>query len=439
MAFTKAFNEEDGLDYLYADGPGIVLNSTAQRCKVCRIGNVVPREDEKEDGIFTIYTRDGTKKGKHLGYRCNNRSISCRAGHYYGYVTLNNKKCYDKFALKNEYLVTSSQTAFSVSYLWDCLLQILFSNASFESLAKVYNNLHYVNLPEDVLERRVQVHRKRIAEAIFTFEFLEIGARYGVPPIIYGSIDNTILHFKDDLRDKFREVWTVDHKCDKKGCSSVLIVDGGMKPTRPLCAAKLSGVKEFANSGMKVVVGCQKIPQPGSKYCADHADIISPAINAEKVSSSSRMNLRKYRSETALSKQAQQDQVYVVESIMDKKVENKKIFYKIKWLGFPEDQCTWEPSKNIQEWILSYYSNKERYGEGLPDPKIKRIKKAGNQTYYYLSWEGGNGDDVSKWVGTSFFELVGDDGEVVSQLDENESCNTKKTKDKRERRYSLSA
>ena len=124
---------------------------------------------------------------------------------------------------------------------------------------------------------------------------------------------------------------------------------------------------------------------------------------------------------------------------MDKKVENKKVFYKIKWLGFPEEQCTWEPSKNIQEWIISYYSNKERYGESLPDPKIKRTKKAGNQTYYYLSWEGGNGDDVSKWVGSSFFELVGDDGEVVSQLDENESCNTKKTKDKRERRYFLPA
>ena len=75
------------------------------------------------------------------------------------------------FALKNKYLVTISQTAFGVDYLWDCLLQIVFSNATFESLANVYNNLHFV-------------HRKRIAEAIFLFAYLELGQRYGCSPIV---------------------------------------------------------------------------------------------------------------------------------------------------------------------------------------------------------------------------------------------------------------
>ena len=88
------------------------------------------------------------------------------------------------FALKNKYLVTISQTAFAVDYLWDCLLQIVFSNATFESLANVYNNLHFVNLPMDVMLRRVEVHRKRIAEAIFLFAYLDLGQRYGCSPIV---------------------------------------------------------------------------------------------------------------------------------------------------------------------------------------------------------------------------------------------------------------
>ena len=102
---------------------------------------------------------------------------------------MNKKKqrCYDKFALKNNYFVTSTQTAFSVMYLWDCLLQIVFSNASFESLAKVYNNLHFVNLPDDVMLRRVELHRKRIAKAIFVFTYLELGQRYGLSPVISGG------------------------------------------------------------------------------------------------------------------------------------------------------------------------------------------------------------------------------------------------------------
>ena len=34
---------------------------------------------------------------------------------------------------------------------------------------------------------------------------------------------------------------------------------------------------------------------------------------------------------------------YYVEEIMEKKVINKKIYYKVKWDGFPLDECTWEP------------------------------------------------------------------------------------------------
>ena len=212
--------EDVDLEIFGAEKSEIILATSVKNCKVCKTGDVVLCPDTKKEDTFMLYTRGGTRTAKHLEYRCNNRHLPCRAGHYFGYVSLGEKansekiRCYDKFALKNEYLVTSSQTAFSVSYLWDCLLQIVFSNASFESLAKIYNNLHFINLPTDVMLRRQEVHRKRIAEAIFLFAYLELGQRYELPLIITGGIDQTILKNRTQIRDKFREIWSLEHLCD---------------------------------------------------------------------------------------------------------------------------------------------------------------------------------------------------------------------------------
>lgn len=38
---------------------------------------------------------------------------------------------------------------------------------------------------------------------------------------------------------------------------------------------------------------------------------------------------------------------YEVEQILDKRITNGKALYKIKWKGYPEDECTWEPEKNL--------------------------------------------------------------------------------------------
>ena len=330
--------EELILEILGAETSGIILETDAVKCKVCKLGNVIPVKNDKAADKFMIYTRDGTQTATHIESRCNNRSTPCRAGHFYGYVSLGEKgnierpKCYEKFALKTKYLVTSNQTAFSVHYLWDCLMQIVFSNASFESLAKVYNNLHFVNLPMDVMKQRVEIHRKRIAEALFLFAYLELGQRYGLPPIISGGIDATIEKNRIQIRDKFREIWTVEHRCDVKGCDSVLTVDGGMKPTRSLCAAKLHGVKTFSQSGMTVVCGCLKNPQPDSKFCGDHIGLSTPVMASDSVSESTRISLRNHRNKTASAKEAPQDNMYVIESVLDKKKVNHG---KLNGLVFP--------------------------------------------------------------------------------------------------------
>ena len=86
---------------------------------------------------------------------------------------------------------------------------------------------------------------------------------------------------------------------------------------------------------------------------------------------------------------------------------------------------------------MNYYcENIGRLGNPLAQPKIKHSKRAGNEKYYYLSWDGR--EDLSgRWVSESFFDLASKDGEIVSQLEKDKSCNTEKTKDKRERRHTV--
>ena len=192
-------------------------------------------------------------------------------------------KCYEKLALKNYYLITSCQTAFSVDYLYDCILQILHSNASFESLGKIYSDLHFTNLPTDVMPQRLEAHRKRLTEAINTYLFLEVGQRYGIPSIIKGDIDQAILENKAKFKDKFQEMWAINHKCDIKGCKECLTVDGGMKPNRFICANKMSGMTEYSKTDLRVMTGCPRKPQPNSKFCSDCNNSTTPTVTSNTV------------------------------------------------------------------------------------------------------------------------------------------------------------
>ena len=97
---------------------------------------------------------------------------------------------------------------------------------------------------------------------------------------VSADIDETINLCFEDLRSQFRNYWS-KHKCDVFGCGRSIIGDGGMKPHRKvsvyltsftfsleyhqLCAAMMSGVREYKNSGVKVITGCTSIPAPDSK------------------------------------------------------------------------------------------------------------------------------------------------------------------------------
>ena len=151
--------------------------------------------------------------------------------------------------------------------------------------------------------------------------------------------------------------------------------------THLVCAAKLSGVREFPKAGLKVITGCTKHPAFNSKYCQEHCTEESPAVTASSVSSRTRQQLRKYRTDTASYAEAEQDEVYIVESIME--IKSKEVL--VKWVGFPNP--TWENENGIPKFIRNYYEkNPAKLGKVLPNPKIKHSKTIGETVIHKLSW-----------------------------------------------------
>ena len=422
MEFSK--NELD-IETLCAEVSAIRLESSATLCQVCKTGSVVPVGREAS---LVIYTRTGTKRGVHIEKRCNNRSLPCRAGHYYGYLKTAEGKIIERNALRKEYLITSSQTAFAVDYLWDTTLQILFNRATFEGLSNVYNNFHFTNIPFDTRQKREAVVCKRIAEGFYMYAYIEIGQRYDIAMTIPRSLEEAILEQKSALHDSFRRYWSTQHTCDVRGCGEVLTIDGGCKPHRKLCGSKLSGVREFKSTGLKIVTGCTSIPAPTSKFCNTHVASPSPALLSEQVSKSTRNSLRDHRTANSNTTEAPQDSIYVIETILATKIDDGIKMFNVKWLGFPPDASTWEPENSIPKFIQLYYQEKTNFGKSLPNPRLKNVKKAGSSLYHYLTWDGES--DVGTWVHEDFFKLLGEDGEIVTALEEDKSCNTRKSRDK---------
>lgn len=66
------------------------------------------------------------------------------------------------------------------------------------------------------------------------------------------------------------------------------------------------------------------------------------------------------------------ENLYVVESIIGKKVESGKAFYKVKWLGYPFEQCTWEKKshlKYVSEMIEAYEKLAEPSSTDIDQPE----------------------------------------------------------------------
>lgn len=96
--------------------------------------------------------------------------------------------------------------------------------------------------------------------------------------------------------------------------------------------------------------------------------------------------------------------VYDVEKILNKKVHKNKVYYKIKWVGF--DEPTWESAKNCNgcEYLIEQFENMlERKVKDEEDDEWeveeildKRIRK--NTVEYLVKWRG--------WSGPPTWELA---------------------------------
>lgn len=75
----------------------------------------------------------------------------------------------------------------------------------------------------------------------------------------------------------------VAHRCNCKGCGTVLVVDGNMKNNREVCSAADAGYIEYAGLPGSVKTGCTETPERKSKFCSLHKP--RSLLTAEKKSS----------------------------------------------------------------------------------------------------------------------------------------------------------
>ena len=222
------------------------LKTKRTKCAVCGVGDLRPNVQGYQSMI--IYTRNGSKRVKHVPMRCNNRNPECRAYHGHGFYQTQGHKIFEDDALRNNVLVTSAQTGFTIDYLVEVSGLVEINSDSFEGLSKAYNRFHNNKLPTDTADRRIEVQKKRLSDAYFLYIYLECSQRYGIKnhQVIENSdLDQTILKHMQQLHKVFRDKWAVNHQCNVKGCGWCITIDGGLKPHRMVTGAPNMSRKEF--------------------------------------------------------------------------------------------------------------------------------------------------------------------------------------------------
>ena len=151
----------------------VVLRSSKEICNLCNVGHLKPDGPRTQ---IVVYGRDGPKLVYHQPLRCNfrNKFKTCRAGHNYGFSSLKGMRIYDDDALRNEILLVSRQSAFTIEFLVELTGQVDISSETFEAAAKRYNRFHSSRIPMDVENKRVELCKKTLRNAYSLFCYLEI-------------------------------------------------------------------------------------------------------------------------------------------------------------------------------------------------------------------------------------------------------------------------
>ena len=148
-----------------------------------------------------------------------------------------------------------------------------------------------------------------------------------------------------------------------------------MKSQRKICGATKSGVKVFQHSSTSLVTGCTA--HPGDfKFCKDHRDLDHPAVISSKLSKENREKLEAVKnSQKNYKEQDFTDNIYIVDEILESKMEGEEELYLIKWEDYSADDATWEPSINIPAFMVNYF---KKTGNGkVPAPRVAGSRKKG--------------------------------------------------------------
>lgn len=104
------------------------------------------------------------------------------------------------------------------------------------------------------------------------------------------------------------------------------------------------------------------------------------------------------------------EEEYIVEKILDKKKINGVWKYKVKWEGYSEEECTWEPKENLRnvKYLIDEF-------EGKPNDKDKN--KTEKQTLLKNKTKRSNNESKDEEVSNSITlnDKRGPNGATVSQ------------------------
>lgn len=246
---------------------------------------------------------------------------------------------------------------------------------------------------------------------------LDFKRRLNIHVVHEGSIDDDLQRYLCEIQSKLEQGWSF-HSCDVEGCSWCLVVDGGMKPIRRLCHAKKATVFKFENTDGVVQTGCTSLPIVGKKWCKHHEPGTTPSICAQDLNPETLRKLHKSRKQ--VKSENVRDTVFNIQGIRGKRtLQDNTVQYLIKWEGYEESENTWEPSSNIPKFIQRYYN--ETGNQDLPQPRVRKVKTAGDQEFYLLHWDGQGGEPIPEFFPKTDFEIEGEDLEG-----EESQCNTKK-------------
>ena len=204
----------------------IILESKETDCLLC--GSKISKHTRSSK--ILVYSANGPKIGKSVDKRCSNQS--CKAGYFLGYYTPHESdlKFYTANAIKEDFIISTCDTAFATIVLYDGVLSMKCGHNAFTTQAKMYNLKHQYHLSQPQFKRS-KLSDKCLARGIWRYALLDLERRYNIGIQHYHDLDRTLETNMDKIHAKIEQVWT-QHRCSQPGCGTILVCDGGMKPRR---------------------------------------------------------------------------------------------------------------------------------------------------------------------------------------------------------------